>query len=100
MTHSVSARNCSLPYHDPWTAKLWRFNNQFSLPTSLLAFEGGLVRETLLERNENGPIVVFLFGRKNDKGGFTSALEQGVTENGVLATGTITADDLIDLLEG
>lgn len=52
------------------------------------------------ERNENGPIVVFLFGRKNDTGEFTSALEQGVTENGVLATGTITADDLIGPLEG
>lgn len=47
------------------------------------------------ERNENGPIVVFLFGRKNDTGEFTSALEQSVTENGVLATETITANNLI-----
>lgn len=38
----------------------------------------------------NGPIVAFLFG----------FVPGGVTTNGVLATGTVTADDLIGPLEG
>ncbi|RBI60790.1 hypothetical protein DMJ13_17790 [halophilic archaeon] len=52
------------------------------------------------QKGENGPIVAFLFGKKNKEGEFSSALEQGVTENGVLATGTITAEDLVGPLAG
>lgn len=39
---------------------------------------------------ENGPVVAFLFG----------FVEGGVTTNGVLAQGTITADDLVGPLAG
>ena len=38
----------------------------------------------------NGPVVAFLFG----------FVAEGVTTNGVLATGTITSDDLVGPLAG
>ena len=50
--------------------------------------------------DENGPVVAFLFGAQNEEGAFTGALDNGVTENGILATGTVTADDLVGPLEG
>ncbi|SEO56061.1 CHRD domain-containing protein [Halogranum amylolyticum] len=50
--------------------------------------------------DENGPVVAFLFGREDEDGTPVGALEQGVTENGVLAEGTVTADDLVGPLAG
>jgi hypothetical protein len=44
---------------------------------------------------ENGPPVVWLFGSEDDEGTLVAPLEQGVTENGLLATGTITESDLV-----
>ncbi|SIR72639.1 CHRD domain-containing protein [Haladaptatus litoreus] len=52
------------------------------------------------QKGENGDVVTFLFGLKNDEGEFVGALDQGVTENGVLATGSITAADLVGPLAG
>lgn len=40
--------------------------------------------------DDNGPVVAFLFG----------FVDGGVTTNGVLATGTVTADDLVGPLAG
>lgn len=51
-------------------------------------------------RDENGPVVAFLFGREDESGTPVSALEQGVTENGVLAEGSITAEELVGPLAG
>ncbi|GAA0239589.1 CHRD domain-containing protein [Haladaptatus pallidirubidus] len=52
------------------------------------------------QKGENGDVVTFLFGQKNEQGKFVGALDQGVTENGVLATGSITAADLVGPLAG
>lgn len=49
---------------------------------------------------ENGPVVAFLFGREDEDGNPVEPLDQGVTENGVLAEGTITAANLVGPLEG
>jgi hypothetical protein len=49
---------------------------------------------------ENGPVVAFLFGREDEDGTPVEALEQGVTENGVLAEGTVTDENLVGPLEG
>lgn len=51
-------------------------------------------------RDENGPVVAFLFGRENEDGEFVDLLEQGVTENGVLAEGTIEDENLVGPLAG
>ncbi|WP_254546527.1 CHRD domain-containing protein [Halomarina pelagica] len=52
------------------------------------------------ERGENGPVVAFLFGKEDEEGEFVAPLEQGVTENGLLAKGSIRADDLVGPLAG
>ncbi|WP_199174763.1 CHRD domain-containing protein [Halegenticoccus soli] len=52
------------------------------------------------ERGENGDVVAFLFGAEDENGEFVGPLEQGVTENGILAVGSITAEDLVGPLEG
>ncbi len=45
--------------------------------------------------DENGPPVVWLFGSEDDEGTLVAPLDQGVTENGLLATGTISESDLV-----
>ncbi|WP_254535123.1 CHRD domain-containing protein [Halomarina litorea] len=45
--------------------------------------------------DENGSVVLFLFGREDEDGRFVGALDQGVTSNGLLASGTLSADDLV-----
>ena len=52
------------------------------------------------EEGEAGDVVVWLFGRRDDDGAFTDVLEDPVTENGVLATGTITEEELVGPYEG
>lgn len=49
--------------------------------------------------DENGPVVAFLFGGENDDGQFATPLDQGVTSNGLLASRTLSADDLVGPLE-
>lgn len=50
--------------------------------------------------DEDGDVVAWLFGRRDEQDAFTGPLEQGISGSGLLAEGTITGGDLVGSLEG
>ncbi|WP_141551624.1 CHRD domain-containing protein [Natrinema sp. CBA1119] len=50
--------------------------------------------------DEDGDVVAWLFGQRDEQDAFADPLEQGVSGSGLLAEGTITGDDLVGPLEG